>query len=543
MKLKFCGAAQCVTGSCYLLTTEKSKILIDCGMRQGSDKKTEFGEDKFPFEPNEIDVILLTHAHIDHSGLIPLAVKKGFKGKIVTTEATAQLATIMLPDSGHIQEMEAEYQNRKNLRSGKAQVEPIYTMADVTKTLEQFAPVPYRKTVSVTEDITVRFIDAGHLLGSASIEISVEEDSKTVKLAFSGDIGRDESPIICDPESVGNEADYIIMEGTYGDKDHEVNSDEKKRSEFAAALNAAMRRGGNIIIPSFAVGRTQMLLYYIRTLIDSGDVPGLEKIPVYVDSPLGIEATNVFESCGMGYYDEETKALARQGKLFNFPNLNFSRTADESKMLNISKDRQIIISSSGMCDAGRIRHHLKHNLYRADSTVIFVGYQAEGTLGRLLLNGARKVKMFGEDIRVNASIVQIEGFSGHAGREELIEWLKCAKKKPKKVFLSHGEGDVLSVFAESLKEEGYDVSIPALLDEFEFTAQDVYTTQTDKVERIAPLAEFSVQRKNLFKQAERIAALLDTIKESDDELTGLKLKIMEEDLKSLADKWKNILNA
>ncbi len=542
MKLKFCGAAQAVTGSCYLLTTEKSKILVDCGMRQGSDKKTEFGEDKFAFEPNEIDAILLTHAHIDHSGLIPLAVKKGFKGKIVTTEATAQLATIMLPDSGHIQEMEAEYQNRKNVRSGKPLVDPIYTMEDVKKSLEQFAPVPYRKTVSITDDITVRFVDAGHLLGSASIEIAVEENGKTVKLAFSGDIGRDESPIICDPQSIENGADYIIMEGTYGDKDHEVYSDEKKRTQLASVLNAALRRGGNVIIPSFAVGRTQTLLFYIRKLIDSGEVPGLENIPVYVDSPLGIEATNVFETCGMGYYDEETKMLAKQGKLFNFPNLNFSRTADESKLLNVSKERQIIISSSGMCDAGRIRHHLKHNLYRADSTVIFVGYQAEGTLGRLLLNGAQKVKMFGEDIRVNAAIVQIEGFSGHAGRKELMQWLDGAAKKPKQIFLSHGEGDVLHSFSDSLVQAGYNVTVPSLLDEFELTAQEAYATHTDRVETIAPLAEFSLQKKSLFKQAERIAKLLETLKESDDELTSLKLKIMEEDLKSLADKWKNIFN-
>ncbi|MBQ2661249.1 MAG: MBL fold metallo-hydrolase [Clostridia bacterium] len=542
MKLKFCGAAQTVTGSCYLLSTENSKVLVDCGMRQGSDKKTEFGEDKFAFEPKEIDAILLTHAHIDHSGLIPLAVKKGFKGKIITTEATAQLATIMLPDSGHIQEMEAEYQNRKNLRSGKPTVEPLYTMDDVKKSLEQFAPVPYKKIVNVTDDISVRFVDAGHLLGSASIEITVNEDGKEVKLAFSGDIGREESPIICDPEFISNDADYIIMEGTYGDRDHGVNSDEKKRTEFAAVLNAALRRGGNIIIPSFAVGRTQTILFYLRNLIDSGEVPGLEKIPVYVDSPLGIEATNVFESCGMGYYDEETKALAKAGKLFNFENLKFSRTADESKSLNITKERQIIISSSGMCDAGRIRHHLKHNLYRADSTVIFSGYQAEGTLGRLLLSGARKVKIFGEEIRVNAAIVQIEGFSGHAGKAELTEWLESASKKPKRVFLSHGEADVLSVFSQTLKDRGFAVEVPALLDEFELDANEVQIAQMEKVEKAYKLENFSLQKKKLFKQAERIASLLEALNESDDELTGLKLKIMEEDLKSLADKWKNILN-
>ena len=538
MKLKFCGAAQTVTGSCYLLTTEKSNVLVDCGMRQGADKKTDFGEDKFAFNPAAVDAVLLTHAHIDHSGLIPLLVKRGFKGKIVTTEATAQLATIMLPDSGHIQEMEAEYQNRKNVRSGKPLVEPIYTMEHVKQSLLQFAPVPYRKTVSITEDISARFVDAGHLLGSASIEIAVEENGKTVKIAFSGDIGRDESPIICDPESVENEADYIIMEGTYGDREHEVYSDEKKQKQLAAVLNAGIRRGGNILIPSFAVGRTQTLLFYIRKLIDSGEVPGLEKIPVYVDSPLGIEATNVFESCGMGYYDEETKELAKAGKLFNFPNLHFSRTADESKLLNTNKESQIIISSSGMCDAGRIRHHLKHNLYRADSTVIFVGYQAEGTLGRLLLSGAKKVKLFGEEIRVNAAIVQIDGFSGHAGCSELIDWLKGAAKKPKQVFLSHGEGDVLDVFSQKLVEAGYNVKVPALLDEFELTAEAAHAAQSEKVERVASLADFATKTKNIRQQAQRITSLLETLTESEDEL-----RILEEDLKMLADKWKNILNA
>ena len=399
MKIRFCGAARSVTGSCHMISANGKNVLVDCGMRQGADKKTELGEDKFPFNPAEIDAVLLTHAHIDHSGLIPLLVKQGFKGSIIATDATAQLSGIMLPDSGHIQEQEAEYQTRKNLRAGKAPAEPLYTVQDAQNALKQFTPTSYGRTVSVVSGITARFNDIGHLLGSSAIEIWVEENGKTTKLVFSGDIGREERPIICDPQQVKG-ADYLVIEGTYGDRNHEESTAEAKEAHLISVLKMGIARGGNIVIPSFAVGRTQELLYYIKRLLMKNSVPGLENVPVYIDSPLGINATKIYEKCAEGYYDEEAREMAKSGSPFDFPTLRVAVTADESKLINAQTGCNIIISSSGMCDAGRIRHHLKHNLYRADSTVIFAGYQAEGTLGRMLLDGAKKVRLFGEDVRV-----------------------------------------------------------------------------------------------------------------------------------------------
>lgn len=458
MKIRFCGAARSVTGSCHMISANGKNVLVDCGMRQGADKKTELGEDKFPFNPAEIDAVLLTHAHIDHSGLIPLLVKQGFKGSIIATDATAQLSGIMLPDSGHIQEQEAEYQTRKNLRAGKAPAEPLYTVQDAQNALKQFTPTSYGRTVSVVSGITACFNDIGHLLGSSAIEIWVEENGKTTKLVFSGDIGREERPIICDPQQVKG-ADYLVIEGTYGDRNHEESTAEAKEAHLISVLKMGIARGGNIVIPSFAVGRTQELLYYIKRLLMKNSVPGLENVPVYIDSPLGINATKIYEKCAEGYYDEEAREMAKSGSPFDFPTLRVAVTADESKLINAQTGCNIIISSSGMCDAGRIRHHLKHNLYRADSTVIFAGYQAEGTLGRMLLDGAKKVRLFGEDVRVNATIERIEGFSGHAGRDELIEWIEGIGNKPVCTFFVHGEAEVLDSFSNAVRSLGYNVEV------------------------------------------------------------------------------------
>jgi len=389
MKLKFCGAARCVTGSCHMLCYDGGKVLIDCGMRQGADEKGELGASDFAFDPKEIDAVLLTHAHIDHSGLLPLLVKRGFNGKIITTKATAELSGIMLPDSAKIQEQDAEYQNRKNLRAGKPMVEPMYTSADAQKTLEYFQPVSYGDIVEVWPGLRARFNDIGHLLGSAAIELWAEEKGTTTKLVFSGDIGRDERPILRDPSSIDG-ADYVVMEGTYGDREHDATTEEDKEKQLADVLKEGIARGGNIVIPSFAVGRTQELLYTIKRLMMKNAVPGLEKIPVFVDSPLGINATKIYERCAREYYDEEAlKMLKMSGSPFDLPNLRVAETGEESKLINFQPGCNIIISSSGMCDAGRIRHHLKHNLYRPDSTILFVGYQANGTLGRILLDGAR----------------------------------------------------------------------------------------------------------------------------------------------------------
>ena len=454
MKIQFCGAAKSVTGSCHMLHTTGGSILIDCGMRQGEDQKTGYGEGNFPFEPASISAVLLTHAHIDHSGLIPLLAKRGFKGSIVTTQATAMLSTIMLPDSGHIQEQEAEYTNRKRMRAGQPPVEPLYTVKDANASLQLFRPAQYGDVVQVLPGVRVRFNDIGHLLGSAAIEIWVEEGGNTTNIVFSGDIGRDDRPIIRDPQDI-QAADYLVIEGTYGNRNHEVSTDSAKEAQFANVLRAAIARGGNIVIPSFAVGRTQELLYYIKRLLSTNAIPELQRIPVYIDSPLGIEATKIYERCAAGYYDEEALKLSQSGSPFDFPTLRVARSAEESKQINFEPGTSIIISASGMCEAGRIRHHLKHNLYRADSTVIFAGYQAVGTLGRMLLDGAKKVKLFGEEIAVKAKIVNFQGLSSHADHDHLVQWIKAFDPKPTHVFVVHGDEDVAPVFAEELNSLGF----------------------------------------------------------------------------------------
>ena len=539
MKIRFCGAARGVTGSCHMVSANGKIILLDCGMRQGSDKKTPLGEGEFPFDPAGIDAVLLTHAHIDHSGLIPLLTKRGFKGKIITTEATRELSGIMLPDSGHIQEQDAEYETRKNLRAGKPPVEPLYTVKDAEAALKQFVPVSYGEMVEVAPGIQARFNDIGHLLGSAAIELWAQEDGKTTKLVFSGDIGRDERPIICDPQQVEG-ADYLIIEGTYGDRNHQESTAAAKEAHLASVLKMGIARGGNIVIPSFAVGRTQELLYYIKRFIVNNTVPGLEKVPVYIDSPLGINATKVYETCAAGYYDEEAQAMAKLGSPFDFPNLRVAQTADESKLINGQKGCNIIISSSGMCDAGRIRHHLKHNLYRADSTIVFAGYQADGTLGRLLLNGAKKVRMFGEEIQVNATIEQIEGFSGHAGRDELVEWIEGIGNKPICTFFVHGEGDVLDRFAADVHSLGYNVEVPDLLDEFTLLPGNAQKAP-EGARKPTPQQLAASRKEALQTQAERLRALLEGVDWEADP-AALKAEIMEADIRTFVEKWERLLH-
>lgn len=543
MKIKFCGAAKMVTGSCHLIEYANKKLLVDCGMRQGQDTKTELGEDSFPFDAASVDAVLLTHAHIDHSGLLPLLVKKGFSGDIITTEATSQLCTIMLPDSANIQEYDAQLENKKRQRAGKKLIEPLYTMQDVNNTLKLIKGVKYDETVKLSDEVTVRFKDAGHLLGSASVEIWITEDGTTKTLAFSGDIGRAERPIICDPKFI-EQADYVIMESTYGDRNHEAGTNDEKEAQLASVLRAAIARGGNIVIPSFAIGRTQELLYYIKRFIANNTVKGLEKIPVYVDSPLGIEATRVYERSADGYYDEEAMELRREGSPFDFETVNFTRTADESKLINVTPGQKIIIASSGMCDAGRIRHHLKHNLYQKNATVIFAGYQAVGTLGRLLVDGAEKVKLFGEEIRVNAVIEHLSVFSGHAGRNELVDWVSAITPKPDRVFLVHGEEEALDMLAGAIRSLGYNVTVPNLLDEVVLTdgrkdgepeAPSVQAPAAD-VESVEELTH----EYKLVEQMERILKLAEemSFKKSPD--VSLKLDIMENDLAAFADKWEKM---
>lgn len=567
MKLSFCGAARAVTGSCHMLTlADGRRYLVDCGMRQGEDAKGAYGEDTFPFDPSAIDAVFLTHAHIDHSGLLPLLVKRGFTGTILTTDATMQLSAIMLPDSAHIQEQEAEWQTRKNERAGKAPADPLYTMKDVERTLKQFRGVSYDTTVQLADGIRVRFLNAGHLLGSAAIEVFVTEDGKTTKVVFSGDVGRDNRPILEDPEDVSS-ADYLVLESTYGDRDHALESDTDKESELAAAIRAAIARGGNLVIPSFAVGRTQELLYYIKRILKKNLAPGLETIPVYIDSPLGINATKVYERCAAGYYDAEAREMAKGGSPFDFPTLRIAVSTEESKAINITPGRKIIISSSGMCDAGRIRHHLKHNLYRADSTVLFAGYQAVGTLGRALVDGVKKIKLFGEDVRINADIVQLDGFSGHAGRSELVSFVQNIPKKPRRIYLVHGEDDALASLSDALTSLGYDVTIPSLGDEAPLTAvpeaqpkrasaapkRTAKSTAIAKPAPAAPAEPASAEPTAAMPLAHtapafgarqalaRMEALLDRSEERRSPDMELLRTVLEADLRTLADKWEKLI--
>lgn len=446
MKLTFLGATHEVTGSCTLLEACGKRILIDCGMEQGEDI---YENCDLPVLPGEIDAVCLTHAHIDHSGKLPALVAKGFKGPIYATEATGMLCGIMLRDSAHIQESEALWRNRKAQRAGEPAYVPVYTMADAEQAIRQFSGYPYGKTFSVCDGIAVTFLDAGHLLGSASIYITVSEGAQRRTLLFSGDLGNIDRPLIRDPQKPEN-ADYVVIESTYGDRLHGERADYL--TQLTDILQQTFDRGGNVVIPSFAIGRTQELLYLLRTIKNSGAVRGHDGFPVYVDSPLAVEATRIYSAELVGYYDKQTLELLAQGiDPINFPDLRLSVTSDESKLINIDKTPKVILSASGMCEAGRIRHHLKHNLWRADSTILFVGYQSGGTLGRKLVDGAATVKLFGEEIAVHADIREMDGISGHADRDMLLNWLGSMDQKPTKVFVNHGDDTFCDSFVSAVE--------------------------------------------------------------------------------------------
>lgn len=450
MKLHFYGADRCVTGSCHCLEINGKKILVDCGLQQGRD---ELDNRYLAFAPGNIDILLVTHAHIDHTGRIPLLVKNGFHGRILTTRLTADLMKIMLLDSAHIQESDAEYENRKGERAGREHVDPLYTEQDALDVFKYVTTCEYKEKVDLCEGVSAVFTDAGHLLGSASITLELEENGVHKTIVFSGDIGNVDQPIIRDPQLL-KKADYVVMESTYGDRNHtEVWS---YTDELAEIIDETLGKGGNVVIPSFAVGRTQELLYFIREIKDQKLVKSMPNFPVYIDSPLAKAATTVF--CGdlHGYLDEQALELVKDGThMFTFPNLNLVESSEESKMLNMDTTPKVIISASGMCDAGRIRHHLKHNLWRANSAVVFVGFQSPGTLGRRLLDGVEKVKLFGEEIAVKAKIVNFQGLSSHADHDHLVQWIKAFDPKPTHVFVVHGDEDVAPVFAEELNSLGF----------------------------------------------------------------------------------------
>lgn len=456
MEIEFFGAARQVTGSLTLLRAAGRTIMIDCGLRQGDDDDDSLRD--LPPGAAKADCLILTHAHIDHSGKIPLLYKLGFKGKVHCTGATADLCQIMLMDSAYIQESEAEWKSRKSLRAGRGPVEPLYTSEDAAKALESFSSHDYDEVYDLYPGIRIRFVDAGHLLGSASVEIWVFEDDKTTKLVFSGDIGNTDQPIINDPGRI-LDADAVVMESTYGDRLHKrkAPSTAAMAGELRQIVEDAFARGGNVIMPTFSVGRTQEILYLFRHLYYEEGF----RVPVFVDSPLSVKATGVFSRNILGYFDEEAMAAFDEGlNPIAFPTLVPITAAADSKSLNSRRESAVIISSSGMCEAGRIRHHLKHNLYRSESAVVFTGYQAPGTLGAKILAGPPSVRIFGEEIAVRARIVRFEGLSGHADKNGLINWLGAFNPRPKRVFVVHGEEEVSESFARTLRSLGYKAACP-----------------------------------------------------------------------------------
>ena len=450
MELMFLGADHEVTGSCHYLQVGKKKFLVDCGMEQGIDR---FENADMPVPATEIDFVFLTHAHIDHSGMLPKLYRDGFRGQIISTRATASLCNIMLKDSAHIQEMEAQWRNKKAKRKIDGEgYEPIYTMEDAVETIKLFVEYPYGKIFTVCDGIRFRFTDVGHLLGSASIELWLTEGNTEKKIVFSGDIGNKMQPLLKDPEYTA-EADYVVMESTYGDRIHEKD-DEDVVQDLADIISETFHRGGNVVIPAFAIGRTQVMLYYIRHIKEKNMVPDFPNFPVYVDSPLAVEATQIFYECGQECYDDEAlDLLAKDINPIGFPNLHLSITTDDSKAINFIEEPKVIISASGMCDAGRIKHHLKYNLWREDSTILMVGYQSEGSPGRKIQDGAKEIKIFGEDVAVRAKIQTLPGLSGHADRLGLLEWIEAFKYKPRQVFVVHGEDQVAELFSKTLSEE------------------------------------------------------------------------------------------
>ncbi len=448
MQLMFIGAAHEVTGSCYYLESSGKRFLVDCGMEQGPNY---YENEEIPVAASDLDFVLLTHAHIDHSGLLPLLYARGFRGNIYTTYATADLCDIMLRDSAHIQMFEAEWKNRKGKRAGKEAVEPVYTMEDALGVISNLVGCPYKQILTIADGIQVRFTDAGHLLGSASIEIWLEEDGETRTIVFSGDIGNINQPLIKNPEYLLS-ADYVVMESTYGNRTHERPTDYTQA--LAEVIQETFDQGGNVVIPSFAVGRTQEMLYFIRKIKEDRMVTGHEDFPVVVDSPLAVEATNIFREHYKECFDQEAMELIEKGvNPITFPSLQLSVTSEESKAINFDERPKVIISASGMCDAGRIKHHLKHNLWRKECTILFVGYQATGTPGRALVEGVPQLKLFGEEIQVNARICVLPGISGHADNVGLMKWASSFVEKPRQFFVCHGETESCETLAGRLEDE------------------------------------------------------------------------------------------
>mgnify|MGYP004629250501 FL=1 len=537
MKITFLGATRTVTGSNFLVEACGKKFLVDCGMWQGNAEIENQNKEEFCFDPKEIDFMLLTHAHIDHSGRIPKLYNEGFKNKVYAHKATCDLCALMLPDSGHIQEMENEWKNKKRKRRGEKEIPPLYTAEEAARSLEIFEPVQYDEIIEITPDIHVRFNDAGHMLGSSIIELWVKEDGMEKKTVFTGDIGNNDIPLLSPPTMI-EDTDFLVMESTYGSRLHLKN--EQKAEMFLNIVSETLDNGGTVVIPSFAVGRTQEILYEINKLKEVKDNPEfrrkyrtLMKSDVYVDSPLAISATEVFKE-NMDLFDDKTKEEMLKGdNPLEFPGLKFTRTADESKELNEDNTPSIIISASGMCEVGRIKHHLKHNLWNPQSTILFVGYQAPGTLGHSIVNGAKTVKIFGEEIAVNARIEYIEGYSGHADQELLMNFVYSFIKKPKHIFLVHGEPESQDVLANKIESEtGIGVTTPEFGETYNI---DDTIKMTHKIER-------KIDNTLKVEVAKRLERLKEEIKDMENyvaqDLDNQNLK--DEDIFRINEKIKNL---
>ncbi|MGI6085843.1 MAG: MBL fold metallo-hydrolase RNA specificity domain-containing protein [Acetivibrionales bacterium] len=495
MKIRFLGANTSVTGSCHLITTDHHKFLLDCGQFQGSNEMEELNYEEFDFDPAEIEFLILSHAHIDHSGRIPLLVKRGFKGKIYCTDATADLLDIMLRDSASIHERETEWKNRKRQRAGKPLIEPLYTIQDAEDALNHVVPVLYNQLFEINDTVKFVFNDAGHILGSSIVELFITENEEVSKIVYSGDLGATGKPILRDPTII-KKADYLIMEATYGDRIHEENSDSIEK--LIDIVLKTTRRGGTVVIPSFAVGRTQELIFQFNCFYEehSEYKDELNNIMVYVDSPMAISATEVFRRNAQVFDDETRDCILRGDHPLDFVNLRFTRTTSESVSLNTNTSPKVIISSSGMCEAGRIKHHLKHNLWNSKSSIVFVGYQAKGTLGYSILNGDKKVSIFGEKIDVKAEIYNLEGFSGHADKNGLVEWLGGFRQQPRQIFLVHGEEQAKHTLAKEIKDRlGYNCTIIDGDTEYTLTKDDIVSVEEIKKELVSQEALFTIKKR------------------------------------------------